>query len=102
MNEDRGCEFCKFEGVDSGLWPCKECRYNAPDNFQPKPKKTNFESLTESPEKLGNFINRITYKCIAGKCMECEIYDVCNHEGCDERTTEEWLNQPAESEGESK
>lgn len=58
-------------------------------------KRTNFEVITESPEKLAEFIDKIICHCSDHDkdCTECPMRENRN---CDYETTLEWLNQEGE------
>lgn len=56
---------------------------------------TNFQSITESPEKLAEFINEILTNCAAPRYTECEgcpLNVPCNHY---EGELVEWLQEEA-------
>lgn len=56
---------------------------------------TNFDRITESPEKLAEFIDKILCHCSDHDkdCTECPMRENRN---CDYETTLEWLNQEGE------
>ena len=56
---------------------------------------TNFDRITESPEKLAEFIDKIICHCSDHDkdCTECPMRENRN---CDYETTLEWLNQEGE------
>lgn len=58
-------------------------------------KGTNFQRITESPEKLAEFIDKIICHCSDHDkdCTECPMRENRN---CDYETTLEWLNQEGE------
>ena len=53
-------------------------------------KRTNFEAITESPEKLAEFLDKIIRHCsdYDKDCTECPMKENRN---CDYETTLEWL-----------
>lgn len=60
-----------------------------------KIKGTNFQRITESPEALAEFIDKIICHCSDHDkdCTECPMRENRN---CDYETTLEWLNQEGE------
>lgn len=60
-------------------------------------KRTNFEAITESPEKLAEFLDKIIRHCsdYDKDCTECPMKENRN---CDYETTLEWLMQESDTE----
>ncbi len=58
---------------------------------------TNFESITESPEKLAEFLDKIIRHCsdYDKDCTECPMKENRN---CDYETTLEWLMKESDTE----
>lgn len=58
-------------------------------------KKTRFEVITESPEKLAEFLDKIIRHCsdYDKDCTECPMKENRN---CDYETTLVWLKQESE------
>lgn len=52
---------------------------------------TNFEKITQSPETLAEFIDRVTQNCIDETCFDCPFNDSCL-----ESNILDWLKQQAE------
>lgn len=53
----------------------------------------NFQCITESPEKLADFLLRITKHCSCSACLSCPLNDVC---GEDFQIHFEWLQEECE------
>lgn len=60
-------------------------------------KKTRFEVITESPEKLAEFLDKIIRHCsdYDKDCTECPMKENRN---CDYETTLEWLTKESDTE----
>jgi hypothetical protein len=56
---------------------------------------TNFEKITQSPKELAEFIDKVTIKCMVGKCKECVLYDTCSEENS-VKSFEQFLNLEVE------
>lgn len=73
------CDDCKFEPdcVDYGWEGCKKFTPNEPPHNQ-----TNFSEITETPEKLAEFIHTVTQQC-----HECGATGRVKVKGCAVRQT---------------
>ena len=60
-------------------------------------KKTRFEVITESPEKLAEFLDKIIRHCsdYDKDCTECQMKE---NRHCDYETTLEWLMKESDTE----
>ena len=56
--------------------------------------KTKGDVIRENNESLAGFIYNVTANCITGKCLECKLYQACEHED-NIGDIEDYLNQPS-------
>lgn len=71
---ERGCENCKYRGMDETQEPCAHCTKNAVDNYEPMTNGDYIRSLSDAdlaqiimcPNEIGFDGNKCT-----GHCCEC-------------------------------
>jgi hypothetical protein len=73
---ERGCENCKYRGMDETQEPCAHCTKNAVDNYEPMTNDDYIRSLSDTelaqivmcPNEAGFGSSRCT-----GYCHECTL-----------------------------
>lgn len=73
----RGCENCKYRGMDETQEPCAHCTKNAVDNYEPMTNGDYIRSLSDTelaqivicPNEIG--FCEVTCKVDEQHCVEC-------------------------------
>lgn len=74
---ERGCENCKYKGMDETQEPCAHCTKNAVDNYEPMTNGDYIRSLSDTelaqivmcPNEIG--FCEVTCKVDEQHCVEC-------------------------------
>lgn len=74
---ERGCENCKYRGMDETQEPCAHCTKNAVDNYEPMTNGDYIRSLSDTelaqivmcPNEIG--FCEVTCKVDEQHCVEC-------------------------------
>lgn len=91
------CETCKHQNKPAHVEPCKGCKHNATDNYQPITRADRIRSMTD--EELAEFL--LSNLCESMGFDECpqedEFLDIKNIKNVCGNCVGEWLKSEVEN-----